>query len=448
MTISDTDLSSAPHTIARDDHNVTRKLISDNALKVLQKLSEAGFEAFMVGGGVRDILTGLKPKDFDVATDATPEQVKKLFRNSRIIGRRFRLVHVVFGREIIEVATFRASHNTGAGGEIGESGRILRDNVFGTVEEDALRRDFTVNALYYNIADLSVTDFVGGINDIECKTFRLIGDPVVRCEEDPVRIIRAARLAAKLDFEIAPETVAAMQQCAPLLAGVPPARLFEELLKLFQGGYALKSLDNLMRFDLLQYLLPALAEQLVEKPEPIATFVHNGLANTDKRVLEGKPVTPSYLLAFLLWDDVYAGAKTLFAEGKSAVEAILRSADEELPRQQRVTSIPKRFSGPMREIWSFQPRLEQYRGARALGLLESRRFRAAYDFLCLRATIDDNLEDCAQWWTEVQEIHEEDRAEFVLEKVPVDQDWRGKIGAKRSNGKKPRRQRHRRRSNG
>lgn len=450
MTASGNDDSVSRHTIAQTDHNVSSELISENALKVLRRINEAGYEAFMVGGGVRDILTGLTPKDFDVATDATPEQVRGLFRNSRIIGRRFRLVHVVFGREVIEVATFRAAHTEGAGGEIGESGRILRDNVYGAIEDDALRRDFTVNALYYNIADHTVSDFVGGIQDIENRTFRLIGDPEIRCEEDPVRIIRAARLAAKLDFNIAEDTRAAMQTCAPLLSGVPPARMFEELLKLFQGGYAVKSFDNLIQFDLLKYLLPALAQHLTEeKGSSVKAFVKNGLGNTDLRIHENKPVTPAYLLAFLLWHEVYPNAKARFGQGAPAIEAILRAADDAMPEQLNVTSIPKRYSGPMREIWSFQPRLEQYRGKRALSLMESRRFRAAYDFLCLRATTDDNLEDCAQWWTEVQEIPEGDRAEFLLEKVPVDQDWRSHARPKKkSNSNRSRRPRKRKRSHG
>ena len=426
-------------TVARSDHTVTRKLINKNALKVLYRLNEAEFEAFLVGGGVRDILTGLKPKDFDVATNATPEQVKSLFRNSRIIGRRFRLVHVIFGREVIEVATFRASHDSGDGGETGESGRILRDNVFGTIEEDALRRDFTVNALYYNIADYSVIDFVGGLNDIESKTFRLIGDPVVRCEEDPVRVIRAARLAAKLDFDIAEETRNAMQACAHRLSDVPPARLFEELLKLFQGGYALQSFANLRRFELLQYLFPRLATALENDDQAVLGLVTDGLSNTDTRVLADKPVTPAYLLAFMLWHDVYIRAKALYAGGKPAVEAMMRAADEVLPAQLRVTSIPKRFSGPMREIWTFQPRLEQYTGGRALALMENRRFRAAYDFLCLRAGHDPALQECADWWTRVQELPEDQRAEFVREKRPVDRDWSGQSRSGRS--RRPRRRR-------
>lgn len=434
-------MSTAPslNTVARADHTVTRDLISGSALKVLYRLNEGGYDAFLVGGGVRDILTGLPPKDFDIATNATPEEVKSLFRNSRIIGRRFRLVHVVFGREVIEVATFRAAHDTGDGGEIGESGRILRDNVFGTIEEDAMRRDFTVNALYYNIADFSVLDFVGGLRDIQEKSFRLIGDPVVRCEEDPVRVIRAARLAAKLDFDIAAETQDAMQQCAHLLASTPPARMFEELLKLFQGGYAVKSFSNLQRFDLLQYLFPALAKNLQTEPEPLLTMIQNGLANTDIRVQADKPVTPYYLLAFMLWHDVHKRAIEMFANGKPAVEAILRAADEVLPVQLQATSIPKRFSGPMREIWSFQPRLEQYHGGRALALLENRRFRAAYDFLCLRAGIDADLQDCADWWTAVQELPEDQRSEFTAEKRSVDKDWKGRSKSTRS--RRPRRRR-------
>ncbi len=425
-----------PHVVSRADHNVSRKLISQNAQKVLSRLHEGGFQAYLVGGGVRDILTGLEPKDFDVATDAEPEEIKSLFRNSRIIGRRFRLVHVIFGREIIEVATFRAGHDIGEGGEVGESGRILRDNVFGTIEQDAVRRDFTVNALYYNIADYTVTDFVGGLDDIRNKVFRLIGDPVLRCEEDPVRVIRAARLAAKLDFDIAEETSEAMWDCAELLENVPAPRLFEEVLKLFQGGYAVRSFVRLEEHDLIGFLFPATdralkVEEDAKGDEPLRTMIIRGLSNTDARIRDDKPVTPAYLLAFILWSEVYTAALKYKASGVASVESILKAADDVMPAQLRVTSIPKRFSGPMREIWSFQPRLEQYTGKRAVDLIENRRFRAAYDFLCLRATVDHRLQDCANWWTEVQEVDEEVQLAMANEKVPVDGDWKGRSKSNR-----------------
>lgn len=435
-------------TVDRSDHSVSRSQIGDSALKVLYRLKEGGYQALLVGGGVRDILTGLTPKDFDIATDAEPEEIRELFqRNSRIIGRRFRLVHVRFGREVIEVATFRAAHGTGVGGETGESGRILRDNVFGTIEEDAQRRDFTVNALYYNIRDFSILDYVGGLDDIKSKTFRLIGDPVTRCEEDPVRIIRAARLAAKLDFDIDAVTLDAMARCAPLIADVPPARLYEEVLKLFQGGYAEKSFEQLRKRDLLRYLLPLTADAIERQPEPLLTMLGSALANTDARVQQGKPITPAYLLAFMLWPDIHTRSVELYEEGSPAVDSLLRSSEEVLPQQLRITSIPRRYSVQMKEIWTMQPRLEQYTGTRALSLMQSRRFRAAYDFLCLRASVDERLTMAAEWWTEVQEIDDDDtRLEFASQKVPSNADWPQRSG-QNSGSKKKRRRRRKKKSN-
>ncbi|MBT8426759.1 MAG: polynucleotide adenylyltransferase PcnB, partial [Erythrobacter sp.] len=266
-----------PVIIAAADHAVTRKTIARSAQKVLDKLHEAGHSAYLVGGGVRDALVGLRPKDFDVATDASPETIRALFRNSRIIGRRFRLVHVVYGREIIEVATFRAAHSKGEGGEVGSAGRIVRDNVFGSIEEDACRRDFSVNALYYNLVDGTVVDYVGGLADLDAGVFRLIGDPVTRCEEDPVRVLRAVRLAAKLDFDIAEDTLAAMRQVRGELKSTPPPRLFEEVLKLFQGGYALRSFHSIREHELLHYLFPLLDERLKAGDEALETMLDAAL---------------------------------------------------------------------------------------------------------------------------------------------------------------------------
>ena len=429
--------------VAREDHPVSRKSISANALKVLNRLQEGGYAGYLVGGGVRDVLVGLKPKDFDVATNASPEEVKALFRNSRIIGRRFRLVHVVYGRDIIEVATFRAAHDKGAGGEIGESGRIVRDNVFGSIEEDARRRDFSVNALYYNIADRSVVDYVGGLNDIEERVFRLIGDPITRCEEDPVRVLRAVRLASKLEFDIEPATLAAMQKTAHLLAQTPPARMFEEVLKLFQGGYAQRSFEAVREHELLEYLFPLLAERLQDDPSPeLMTMLNAALINTDKRVSQGKPITPAYLLAFMLWPDVEERTKQHIAKGINVPEAILTASDSVMSQQVKVISIPKRFSGPMREIWQLQPRLEQFRGKRALKLLEGRRFRAAYDFLCLRAKIEPRLKPAAKWWTEVQELESDEQLDFISKKPMVHGLW-GEAKTESQSKKKKRRRRAR-----
>ncbi len=442
------------------EHSVTRKAIGRSALKVLDKLHEAGHSAYLVGGGVRDALVGLKPKDFDVATDASPETIRSLFRNSRIIGRRFRLVHVVYGREIIEVATFRAAHSKGAGGEIGEAGRIVRDNVFGSIEEDAYRRDFTVNALYYNIADDSVVDYVGGLADLESGVFRLIGDPLTRCAEDPVRVLRAVRLAAKLEFAIDKQTLSAMEQIASELKATPPARLFEEVLKLFQGGYALRSFHSIREHDLLRYLFPLLDKRLKAGAPELAGMIDAALINTDKRVAVGKPITPAYLLAFMLWPDVEEYAMQDSRKGMPITDALHLAADSVLSTQLRVISIPRRFSGPMKEIWQMQPRLERLRGARALKLMEDRRFRAAYDFLCLRATIDDRLSDSAAWWTKVQTLPEGDRAAAAAKRPVVMDIWPSDIGADPAPGdesasarapepaKKKRRRRRRRKPGG
>ncbi len=428
-----------PIIIPEHEHPVTKKTISGNALKVLNRLNEGGFSAYLVGGGVRDVLVGLRPKDFDVATNASPEEVRALFRNSRIIGRRFRLVHVVYGRDIIEVATFRASHDKGAGGEIGEAGRIVRDNVFGSIEEDALRRDFSVNALYYNIVDKTVVDYVGGLNDIDEGVFRLIGDPVTRCEEDPVRVLRAVRLASKLEFDIEDATLDAMQQTSHHLANVPPARMFEEVLKLFQGGYAKRSFAAVREHELMPYLFPLLAKRLDNnEDESLMKMLNSALSNTDKRVSQGKPITPAYLLAFMLWPDVEERAKAAINDGAPIADSILKASDSVMSEQLKVISIPKRFSGPMREIWQLQPRLEQWRGGRALKIMENRRFRAAYDFLCLRSSIEPKLKPMAKWWTEVQEVDERDRLDFMSKKPMIDGIW----GNKDTSGTRKKRRRY------
>ena len=424
-----------PRVLARESHPVSRKTISRSALKVLDRLHEGGFGAYLVGGGVRDALVGIVPKDFDVATDASPEDVRALFRNSRIIGRRFRLVHVVFGREIIEVATFRAAHDKGEGGEVGASGRIVRDNVFGSISEDAHRRDFSVNALYYNAADRTVLDYVGGLEDIERRVFRLIGDPGTRCAEDPVRVLRAVRLAAKLEFGIDPATLAAMEKTAPELRHTPPARLFEEVLKLFQGGYAERSFAAIVEHDLLKYLFPLLERRLSAAGADddgdaagLRAMLDAALANTDLRVAQGKPITPAYLLAFMLWPDVEARAREQSEAGVPVHEALYAAAESVLAEQLRTISIPRRFSGPMKEIWQMQPRLERQRGARAVALLGERRFRAAYDFLCLRARTDERLGPSAEWWTTVQELPEEEREAAAASRPLAEGIWASPLG--------------------
>jgi len=409
--------------LGADDHDMTQDMISNNALKVLNRLIDGGFDAYLVGGGGRDALGGQQPKDFDVATEASPEEVKELFRNSRIIGRRFRLVHVLFGRDVIEVATFRAAHDKGDGGEVGDAGQIVRDNVFGTVEEDAMRRDFSVNALYYNIANDSITDYCGGLNDMRDGVFRLIGDPVTRCEEDPVRVLRAARLSAKLDFEIHEDTLAAMQQTRHALAEVPAPRLFEEMLKLFQGGYAERSFNSIREHGLLPYLFPMLAPRLDEDTVGLEDLLTTALQNTDARVAAGKPITPYYLLSFMLWPDVEQRARMHVADGMAVAEAIGAAADSVTAEQVRIIAIPRRFSEPMREVWALQLLLEHAKDDDVAELMQSRRFRAAYDFLLLRASIDDRLQPLADWWTEIQSAKNDRREELLNEKPELEGFW-------------------------
>lgn len=421
-----------PLIVPAGQHSVTRKSIGRSALKVLDKLHEAGHSAYLVGGGVRDALVGLKPKDFDIATDASPETIRSLFRNSRIIGRRFRLVHVVFGREIIEVATFRAAHDKGEGGETGAAGRIVRDNVFGSIEEDAYRRDFSVNALYYNIADDSIVDYVGGLADLDAGLFRLIGDPLTRCAEDPVRVLRAVRLAAKLEFDIDPKTLKAMSALSGELRKTPPPRLFEEVLKLFQGGYAMRSFSAVREHDLLRYLFPLLDKRLKAGAPDLEGMLNAALINTDKRVAAGKPITPAYLLAFMLWPDVEEDALEGSASGMTVNDALHVGAENVLSQQLRVISIPRRFSGPMKEIWQMQPRLERLRGGRALKLIEDRRFRAAYDFLCLRATVDERLKASAAWWTRVQTLPDEKRLDEAANRPVAPDIWPSESGPDRA----------------
>jgi poly(A) polymerase len=354
-----------------------------------------------VGGGVRDLLLGREPKDFDVATDAHPEQVRSIFRNCRLIGRRFRLAHVHFGREIIEVATFRSANDDGDR-EL-EDGMILRDNVYGNIEDDAMRRDFTVNALYYNIDDFSVLDYARGMQDLEDGVLRLLGDPDRRYREDPVRMLRAVRFSAKLGFRIDEPCEKPLIEQAYLLDGVPPARLFEELLKLFLTGHALESFEKLRHYGLFAHLFPATEESLTHEEQafPI-TFVVRGMSNTDARISEGKPVTPAFLFGVLLWEPVRQRAQRLIEGGANPLEAMQQAGNDVVAQQLPKVAIPKRFSLPMREIWNLQHRFEQRAGRRPPRLLSHPRFRAAYDFLLLRVESGEVDPELGQWWTEYQ----------------------------------------------
>jgi poly(A) polymerase len=390
--------------IPRDNHSVSRKQISASALKVLYRLNEAGYEAFLVGGSVRDLLLGITPKDFDVATNATPEQVRHVFKNCRLIGRRFRLAHVHFGPEIIEVATFRSSHDKGeeSEGRTSDHGQILRDNVYGNQQEDAIRRDFTINALYYSVKDFSVHDYAGGMTDIQQRMLRMIGDPGVRYREDPVRILRVIRFAAKLDFNIAPETANPIPSLVNLLSNVPPARLFDEILKLFMAGHGVKTLHLLMQYGLLGQLVPDTAESLTHHTTG-SRLIELALQSTDDRVQAGKPVTPAFLFAALLWPPVQAHYQRLMqGHDMPPMQAMHSAAYEVIERQIKVTALPKRFSIPMREIWEMQLRISKRQGRRSTEMLRHPRFRAAYDFLLLREQSGEHLDNMGKWWTELQ----------------------------------------------
>jgi poly(A) polymerase len=397
---------------------ISRANISSSALKVLYRLKEAGFQSFLVGGGVRDLLLGREPKDFDVGTNATPDEIKGLFRNCRLIGRRFRLAHVRYGREVIEVATFRARHDGDSHDEKdsahSDDGRILRDNVYGTLEDDIWRRDFTVNALYYDIKDFSVVDYAGGLDDLKAGTLRLIGDPEKRYREDPVRMLRAVRFAAKLGFRIHPDSESALQELGYLLDDIPAARLFEEVMKLFLGGCAVSTFEQLRHYDLFRYLFPMTDDALTHEEEgfPI-TFVLRALENTDKRLAEDKPVTPAFLYAALLWEPMRQRSQTLLDEGASPLEAAQIAGNQITSEQVQATSLPKRFSMPMREIWNLQPRFERRRGKAPYRLLGHPRFRAAYDFLLLRAEVGEADEELAKWWTDFQTLNAGERDKMV-----------------------------------
>lgn len=409
-----------PTIIPRSEHGISRAKISESSLKVLYRLHNAGYKAFLVGGSVRDLLLGRSPKDFDVATDAHPEQIRELFRNSRLIGRRFRLAHVRFGRDIVEVATFRAGGNGGESDQLqSDSGRILRDNVYGSIDDDIWRRDFTVNALYYNIADYSVWDYTGGIEDLRSRTMRTIDDPWTRYREDPVRMLRAARFAAKLDFDLAPETAAPIPDLGVLLLDVPAARLFDETLKLFQTGHAAKSFERLVELDLLRYLFPSTAA-LIAGPEreAVLRFVRLGLENTDRRIAEDQSVTPMFLYAVLLWPAIERLAARIQAErGCGDFEAMQESMARIVAEQVARTSLPKRFSIPMKEMLMLQRRFAQRSGGRALKLLEHKRFRAAYDFLVLRSQVGEVDPELATWWTEAQAAGPQEQSQ-VAEPAP------------------------------
>jgi len=400
---------------SRAEHNISRAQISEHALKVLYRLQKEGFDAYLVGGCVRDLLLGREPKDFDVVTNADPDQVRKVFRNCRLIGRRFRLAHVHFGREIIEVATFR-----GAGEEqndkqvLNKEGRLLRDNVYGTIEEDVWRRDFTVNALYYNIKDFSVVDYVGGMADHKTGTLKLIGDPEMRFREDPVRMLRAVRFAVKLGFKLDSDCEKAIHNDVQLLAGIPSARLYDEAIKLFLSGYALQTFEMLRHYGLFQVLFPATENSLaVEESGFPRLLLIKALENSDKRIAEGKTVTAYFLLAAFLWEPVRMLAQEKVAQGEIEFVAYQDAASEVIASQIRSTALPRHISMAMREVWNIQPKFKARIGSKPSRLIGHPRFRAGYDFLVLRAETGGVDPELAEWWTSYQNASENEQRKMT-----------------------------------
>lgn len=433
---------SDPVRIPRPDHSISRKRLSRAALQTLYGLKDAGYDALLVGGGVRDLLVGLNPKDFDVATNAEPEQVHEVFKRCRLIGRRFRLAHVRFGPEIIEVATFRAaprspdeedvdevhaadaalSDQNGNGCDNGgdadhmldDRGRILRDNVYGNMQQDAFRRDFTINALYYDIRDFAVVDYVGGMDDLAAKRIRLIGDPVTRYREDPVRMLRAVRFASKLGFSIDPAAAEPIPELTHLLADVPPARLFDEMTKLLLSPQGEANFDGMREFGLFDVLFPAVAQAMAQDDTGATEkLIRLSLQSTARRMAEDKPVTPSFLYAALLWQPVCAQTQVLREAGTPPAPAMAQAASEVVVQQCQTVSIPRRFSGMCADMWHLQARFEFRRGKRPYRMLEHKRFRAAYDFLLLRAQVGEVPQELADWWTRFQEVDADERESMI-----------------------------------
>ena len=394
-----------PRVYAPDQHPVRSEQLSSGARTVIRKLQENGFKAFVVGGAVRDLLLGIAPKDFDIATDATPEQVKPLFRRAFIIGRRFRLVHVHAGNEVLEVSTFRAAQ-TGEDAT-DEHGRLISDNVYGSQSEDAARRDFTINALYFDPGSGTIWDYVGGVADIRARRLRLIGPPVTRYREDPVRMLRAVRLAAKLGLDIDKRTEEPIPRLASLMHNVPPARLFDEMQKLLLSGHAVETVRRLRAHGLSHGLLPLL-DVILEQPLG-QRFIECALEGTDLRVREDKGVSPAFLFAALLWHEVLVTWKAAKERGERPLPALFDAMDEVLSAQAERIAIPRRFEATIKEIWSLQPRFEQRAGSRPARLLEHPRFRAAYDFLVLRGQSGEVPAALVDWWTRFQTASDEER---------------------------------------
>jgi poly(A) polymerase len=446
-----------PEIIPFRDHGISSDAISHGSRKTCEVLQQAGHEAYLVGGAVRDLLLGTRPKDFDVATSALPEEVHHLFRRSRLIGRRFRLAHVMYGGETVEVSTFRTA-NVAEGDEaagdppdlanpadgrgksrshepasaVDQHGRVLRDNVYGTREQDAARRDFTVNALYYDPSNETILDFHQGMRDLKKKVVRMIGDPRARHREDPVRMLRAVRLAAKYGFTIDPRTRAPIRELAPLIENVPPARLFDEMAKILLSGHALAGVHRLRIEGLHHGVLPML-DVILEQPLG-ERFVNLALEQTDERVSAGKPVSPAFLFASLLWHEVLAATRKAEKSGMRPVPALHAAMDKVLDIQTEKLAIPRRFTTMIKEIWLLQPRLEQRSGKRPFALLEQERFRAGFDFLGLRAASGEVPRELFDWWEKFQHATPDQRAAMLITPQPGEQ--------------RPRRRRRRRKPSG
>ncbi len=440
-----------PEVIAFKEHGIARDALSHGSSRACETLHQAGYHAYVVGGAVRDLLLGVRPKDFDVATDALPEDVHRLFRRSRLIGRRFRLAHVMFGGETVEVSTFRAGNadereaveaeaQSDEHGETrpeeparttdehgrsrsheparttDEHGRVLRDNVYGTREQDAARRDFTINALYYDPSNQTILDFHRGLRDMRKKSVRMIGDPRTRYREDPVRMLRAVRFAAKFGFKIDARTRAPIRELAPLLENVPPARVFDEMSKILLSGHALAGVHRLRIEGLHHGVLPML-DVILEQPLG-ERFVNLALEQTDERVGAGKPVSPAFLFASLLWHEVLAAWKKAQKDGLRPIPALHQAMDRVVDIQTEKLAIPRRFTAAMKEIWLLQPRFEQRSGRRPFALLEQEKFRAGFDFLALRAASGEVPQELAGWWERFQHAKPEERAAMLVEPQP------------------------------
>ena len=404
---------SVPIRIPSSEHKINENLICDHAQQIINKLIRANYQAYLVGGCVRDLLLGREPKDFDVATNARPDEICALFKTSRIIGRRFQIVHVYQQRNFIEVSTFRALNNRDTNNATTHNGRIVRDNTFGPIEEDAQRRDFTINAMYYDITNHEVLDFCGGIDDLKNKTIRMIGDNIeARYHEDPVRILRALRFQAKLGLNIEKDTVKPIPSLIHLLADIPPSRLFDEALKLFHSGHAVKCFQTIEKYGLMNVLFP-MTEKARKNNRQFDRLIYAALENTDARIKDGKPVNPAFIFAILLWHPYLKRLEQDSKNGTSYAEGAWDAGRVTVSNQSSIINIPKRFSIAICEIWKMQRRLLKKHGYKTLKLLEHPRFRAAYDFMCLRTQAGELDESECIWWTRIQEAPAEEQKRMI-----------------------------------